>query len=128
LPKSRRNRAVGNTAPKDSPEIERARSAAREDIPTLLQDASEEALLALLENPRLAEPELGRLLERKYPSKALLPPHVRCEIAQHSEAGGQQQTPRRLAALSLAAASRGVRSLRARIAISRSLGRRWCLI
>jgi hypothetical protein len=49
----------------DVPDADRARSAAREEIPVLLHAASEEVLLALLENPQLEEAHLCLLLERK---------------------------------------------------------------
>lgn len=46
-------------------DAEHARSAARDAIPSLLGEASEEVLLALLENPHLDETQLCLLLERK---------------------------------------------------------------
>ncbi len=59
-------------ARKTNPETERARSATRGEIPLLLHEASEEVLLALLENPLLDEPQLCRLLERRELSETLL--------------------------------------------------------
>ena len=43
---------------------ERARVAEAEDIETLLHDAREEVLLALLENPALQQPHVEKMLER----------------------------------------------------------------
>ena len=48
-----------------SPDAERARSAAQEEIPALLGHANEEVLTALLENPHFDENHLCVLLERK---------------------------------------------------------------
>jgi len=44
--------------------VERARSATAEELKSLLHEASEEVLRALLENPHLEEPHVARLLER----------------------------------------------------------------
>lgn len=44
--------------------IERARSASGEELKSLLHEAAEETLLALLENPNLDEPHVVLLLER----------------------------------------------------------------
>ncbi len=53
-------------------DADRAQNAAAEEIPVLLYATSEEVLLALLENPRLEEPHLCLLLERKDLPAALL--------------------------------------------------------
>lgn len=52
--------------------VEQARSASSEELKTLIHDESEEALLALLENPNLAEQHVCQLLERmNLPAKVL---------------------------------------------------------
>lgn len=44
--------------------LERTRSASRDELKSLLHDADEPTLLALLENPNLEEPHVAQLLER----------------------------------------------------------------
>jgi len=51
--------------PKPDSEAQRARTASREDLATLVHSHSEEVLFALLENPLLDENRLCLLLERK---------------------------------------------------------------
>jgi len=50
--------------PEPEEPLARARAAAREDLESLVREASEERLLALLENPNLEEPDVTRLLDR----------------------------------------------------------------
>lgn len=45
-------------------QLAHARTAAREELESLVREASEERLLALLENPNLQEPDVTRLLDR----------------------------------------------------------------
>ncbi len=52
-------------APEETPDIEAARTASRESIPTLLSSANENILRALIENPSLDETHICLLLERK---------------------------------------------------------------
>jgi len=52
-------------ARKSDADAQRALAATGEEIPALLTDHREEVLAALLENPRLEEAHLARLLERK---------------------------------------------------------------
>jgi hypothetical protein len=50
--------------PKLKEQLARARTAAREELESLVHEASEEQLLALLENPHLEEPDVTQLLDR----------------------------------------------------------------
>lgn len=50
--------------PEPDTAVTRAKQASGEELRSLLHDAREEVLLALLENPQIAEPELTILLER----------------------------------------------------------------
>jgi len=59
-------------APEETPDIEAARTASRESIPTLLSSANENILRALIENPSLDETHICLLLERKDLPGALL--------------------------------------------------------
>jgi len=52
-------------APEETPDIEAARTASPESIPTLLSSANENILRALIENPSLDETHICLLLERK---------------------------------------------------------------
>lgn len=80
--------------PKPDPEAQRARSAPREELATLVHSHSEEVLFALLENPLLDEIRLCLLLERKDLPGALLEevarkrewresPPIRLRLARH---------------------------------------------
>jgi hypothetical protein len=50
--------------PESQQRLAHARTAAREELESLVQAASEERLLALLENPNLQEPDVTQLLDR----------------------------------------------------------------
>jgi hypothetical protein len=50
--------------PEDDARVERARSAAGDELKSLVHEAGEDALLALLENPHLEEPHVVVMLER----------------------------------------------------------------
>jgi hypothetical protein len=50
--------------PESKSRVEHARSASADELKTLVHEASEEVLLALLENPNLTETHVGLMLER----------------------------------------------------------------
>mgnify|MGYP001618006381 CR=1 FL=1 len=75
-----------------NPDAERARSAAREEIPALLYHPSEDVLAALLENPRFDAAHLSLLLERKELSGEFLE-----EIARRKKWLAEYAVKRRLA-------------------------------
>jgi len=50
--------------PELKPLLVRARTATRDELQSLVHEASEEGLLALLDNPNLEEPEVAQLLDR----------------------------------------------------------------
>ncbi len=88
--------------PEESDRTEYARSASRDELRALLHDASDETLLALLENPNLEESHLTALLDRldlpapvltavATEGKWMISEAVRLRVAQHPK------TPKRFA-------------------------------
>jgi hypothetical protein len=75
-----------------NPDAERARAAAREEIPALLYHPSEDVLAALLENPRFDAAHLSLLLERKELSGEFLE-----EVARRKKWLAEYAVKRRLA-------------------------------
>jgi hypothetical protein len=91
---------------RDAARLQRARSASGDELDALIHEEDAEALLALLENPNMQEPQVSRLVERLDVPAELLESvakearwssseSVRIRIARHP------RTPRRVALLML---------------------------